>query len=399
MRGAASPTLTRSHPTSTLAPVYFTYGYDTVLPSPGADAEQVMNTVAGLERAGVRVDLLVPTIRDAPLAGEALKAHYQVTGRFTIDHIGPPVRGPRWLDKLVHALRVARDPRAAEADLVYTRHLPMVWAALRKGFPVLYDTYRPWPAQYPALKPWLRYLVRHPRFLGVLTHSQYAAESFLGLGLPQAQVRVMHNGFDPARMQPRLEVRQARRQLGFDESTPIVTYAGRVDPRKGIGLILSLARRCPTIRFHILGSRGSGPLEVEGASIPNVAFFPWLPYDEVVPHLYASDVLLIPPTLDPLTRHGTTVLPLKLYLYLAAGRVIVAPTAPDTRELLHHDDNALLVRPGDLVQCASTIMRAVQDRATQDRLGSGALATAADLTWDVRGQRIAAFARERLQAV
>lgn len=372
------------------------YGYDEVLPTKGADAEQVMNTLAGLSRTGVAVDLLVARAGDPEICGEALKRHYEVAGEFRIHHITGRVRGGRVREKLVHARNVAAHPITAAADVVHTRNLPVVRAALAAGKRVVYDTYRPWPRQYPIMRPWLRRLLRHPGLLGVMTHSELAADSYLELGLSRDAVVVAHNGYDPARMEPRLSKREARRALGLDEQRPLVTYTGRVDPDKGIGVILELARRCPEVDFAVVGSRGDGPCEREGAGIANVRFVEWQPYAATVPYLYAADMLLIPPTLVPLKRHGSTVLPLKTFLYLAAGRVIVAPNAPDTRELLRDDDNAVLVPADDVAACTAAIQELARDDARMERIASAALATASELTWDARGRRVVEFIERRL---
>ena len=374
------------------------YGYDEVLPTQGADAEQVMNTLAGLSRAGVDVDLLLARAGDPAVSGEALKRRFEVAGDFRIHHITGRVRGGRVREKLAHARNVAAHPIAAGADVIHTRNLPTVRAALAAGLRVVYDTYRPWPRQYPILRPWLRRLLRHPGLLGVMTHSEFAADSYLELGLPRDTVIVAHNGYDPARMEPRLSQLDARRALGLDERRPVVTYTGRVDPDKGIGVILELARRCPDIDFIVVGSHGEGPLEREGAAISNLRFVAWQPYAATVPYLYAADMLLIPPTLVPLKRHGSTVLPLKTFLYLAAGRVIVAPDAPDTRELLRHDDNAVLVPPDDVAACAAAIQRTAADGERMERIAAQSLASASELTWDARGRHIVEFIERRLAA-
>jgi glycosyltransferase involved in cell wall biosynthesis len=117
---------------------------------------------------------------------------------------------------------------------------------------------------------------------------------------------------------------------------------------------------------------------------------------DLAPWLYAADVLVIPPSLEPLERHGTTVLPIKLFLYLAAGRVVLAPNAPDTAELLIDDVNAALVPAGDAETTATTLRLLAADTARAERLARGALQTAANLTWDARAANIEAFLQRRL---
>jgi glycosyltransferase involved in cell wall biosynthesis len=90
------------------------------------------------------------------------------------------------------------------------------------------------------------------------------------------------------------------------------------------------------------------------------------------------------------------VLPLKLFSYLAAGRPILAPAAPDTAELLEDGGNALLVPPGEPEAAAAALDRILGDAKLADRLSAGALASARDLTWDRRAEKIHFFLEERL---
>jgi len=107
---------------------------------------------------------------------------------------------------------------------------------------------------------------------------------------------------------------------------------------------------------------------------------------------------MVPPSLEPLRRHGNTVLPIKLFLYLAAGRVILAPVAPDTAELLADDQNAALVPAGDVAATLRTLRALAADPARAARLADGSLRTAQELTWDARAERIERFLQARLAA-
>jgi hypothetical protein len=92
------------------------------------------------------------------------------------------------------------------------------------------------------------------------------------------------------------------------------------------------------------------------------------------------------------------VLPIKLFLYLAAARPLLAPRAPDTAELLTEGVNALLVPPGDVNATVSALRTLVAEPARAERLAAGAHATAADLTWDARAGHILDFLATRLTA-
>lgn len=370
------------------------YIYDAVLPDTGADTEQVVNTVAALGRRGLDLRLLVPGGAGSGDA-DAIRRYYEVTGEFGVDllRLTP---GPRLFQKWGHALRAARHPRAREADLLYTRNLPALQVALSTGLPVAYEHFRPWGDQFPILRPWLRRLLRHPRCVAFISHSDHTRQSFLRLGAPGAKILVAHNGWDPHRLEPRLTAAQARGRLGLPLDQPIAVYSGRMNRKKGLDIVLAAARALPHMLFVLVGSEGDGPVETEARGLANVRIVPWLRFSELAPWLYAADVLLIPPSLAPLQRHGNTVLPLKLFLYLAAGRALLAPQAPDTAELLTDGQNAALVPPGDLPATVTALTRLAAEPARRDAIAAGARATAASLTWDARAERIHQFLQERL---
>ena len=372
------------------------YAYDEPLPHTGADAEQVVNTVAALGRNGVSVQLLIPSVsNDAPQPA-ALREYFQVEGPFEVGLIPKSPLGARFFEKWNHAFRVAGDERTRAADLAYTRNLPSVVTLLRHGHRVVYEHFRPWGDQYPALRPVLRWIVHHPKLVGAVFHSDHTRQSYMNLGAPPERLMVAHNGWDPGRMEPRLSRQAARVQLGLPPEKPVAVYTGRVNRKKGLEILLGAARRMEDMTLVLVGSEGEGSIESEAKELSNVRVVPWRKFSELAPYLYAADVLIIPPSLEPLQRHGNTVLPIKLFLYLAAGRVVLAPEAPDTAELLKDGVNAALVPPGDLEALLTTLRRVTSDTALAERLSAGATEAARGLTWDSRAVRIRDFITARL---
>jgi glycosyltransferase involved in cell wall biosynthesis len=173
-------------------------------------------------------------------------------------------------------------------------------------------------------------------------------------------------------------------------------YTGHINLTKGLDTVFRLARRLPRALFLLVGSEGRGLVELLAGQQPNIRFVPWQPFEQVTRYLMAADVLLQPPSRVPLRLIGNTVLPMKIFLYLAAGRPIVAPDLPDLREVLEHDVNALLVAPGDHEAAASAVARLLDEPLLANRLASAAQRTAAGLTWDARARRVLEFLEQRL---
>lgn len=367
------------------------YAYDTPMPDTGADTEQVVNNVAALARAGHKMSLLLPGAVAGAGNAQALKDYYHVSGEFALHLLKWRWHGVRGAEKWSFARRAPSHPAALQSDLVYTRNLPGAWSMLRAGRHVVYEHFRPWGDQIPPLQPFLRAVLRHPRLRGAIFHSHHALESYRRLGIPDERMLVAHNGWDPERMAPRLTRAQARAQLGLPANQFLAVYSGRMNLRKGLDVVLEAARAAPEIGFVLIGSEGEGAVEQQARALPNVRVVGWLKSRELPPWLYAADVLLVPPSLAPLERHGNTVLPIKLFVYLASGRGVLAPRAPDTAELLRHGENSVLVPAGDTAATVAALRNLAADPSLTERLGVGAFATAADLTWDARAAHITSF--------
>lgn len=374
------------------------YNYDRSLPNTGADTEQVVNTLSALARRGHRTELLIPGPGTGPGDAEAIRAFYQVQGDITVHLLKRRHHGIRALEKWSHALRAPQHAAIARADLVYTRNLPGAWSLLRAGNRVVYEHFRPWGDQIPPLQPFLRCILRHPNLVGAIFHSRHILGSYRRLGVPDERMLVAHNGWDPCRIEPRLTHAEARARLGLEPDRFTVVYSGRMNARKGLEIILAAAREAQELAFVLVGSEGEGPIEMHAEALANVRVVPWRKFMDLAPWLYAADVLIVPPSLEPLHRHGNTVLPLKLFIYLAAGRVILAPEAPDTAELLVDDVNAALVPAGDVAATIRTLRALAADPARAARLAGGSLRTAQGLTWDARAERIERFLLDRLAA-
>jgi glycosyltransferase involved in cell wall biosynthesis len=281
---------------------------------------------------------------------------------------------------------------------VYTRNSATFVALIARGERVVYDTHRAWPDHVPLFKPLFRALMQRPNFLGALFHSDYARQSYLKLGIDPDKLITIHNGYDPARFRSRLSQLDARRALDLPVDRQLIVYTGHISRLKGLDALLGLAERCPEPLFLLVGSEKDGSVERAAKKYPNVQVLPWQPYEKAAQYMVSADVLVLPPSSVGLKVAGHTVLPMKLFGYLAAGRALLAPATPDVRELLVDGDNAVLVEPGDLDAAAQALRTLLHDDVGRARLAARARATGQDLTWDARAEKIERFLRARLAA-
>ena len=373
------------------------YIFDQRLPSTETDTEQVLNTLAALSRRGVDVTLYLPkdTFRKDASA-ETLQSYYQVSGEFKVKRLRSTFPSPRVFEKIGHAVRAGLGIGASEYDVVYTRNAPALVAGLLSGLPMVYETYRPWPEQIKALRPVFRWAMSQKNFIGGVFHSEFAMKTYTALGVDPSLLTVVHNGFDPSRFSADPGVHAARQTIGLDRSGVVAAYTGRVNVNKGLGAVLDLADRHQDVTFMIVGSEGEGEIEKRAVSQSNVVIYPWASYDQLPHFLFAADILMIPPSQGPLKTVGNTVLPMKLFQYLAAGRAIYAPDAPDTAELLTHGKNAWLVTPDDGEAASRALSQLVDQEDLRAMLGLNSRDMSQGLTWDGRAENILKFLDGRI---
>ncbi len=110
--------------------------------------------------------------------------------------------------------------------------------------------------------------------------------------------------------------------------------------------------------------------------------------DDVARYVAAFDIAVLP----GVTPYSS---PLKLFEYLQLGRPIVAPDTENIREILTHEQNALLFDTARTDALEAALERLCSDAALRERLGDRGrqTITAKSLTWDRNAERVVAIAR------
>jgi glycosyltransferase involved in cell wall biosynthesis len=359
--------------------------------------DQSVSTAAAFARTGHSVTLLMPRrAGDPALAAEPLRAFYGVEGDFEVVQRRSAWTGPKLPGAIMWMRQVFRDPLLRGADLLYSREPAMLGIGHLSPVPFAFEHYRLWPDKYPLLRPFMRRSTGDAKCLGVILHSRHAAEAYARAEVAHDRLLVAHNGSEAVRLGEPLSRAAARERLGLPADRAIALYAGRIGGDKALERIGELARLRPGVLFLLVGDDGSREAARAAPKGDNVRLVPWQERKTLGPWLWAADVLLVPPSRAPLDRFGNCVLPIKLFTYLAAGRAILAPDAPDTRELLADGETALLVEPDRAEAAAAALDRLLAEPGLAARLSANALALAHELTWDRRAEAIAAFLRRRL---
>ncbi|HEY9660555.1 MAG TPA: glycosyltransferase family 4 protein, partial [Allocoleopsis sp.] len=279
--------------------------------------------------------------------------------------------------------------------LIATRtQIPAVMELLKQaGLPVLWEHH-----EQITSDSHLRQFFQYPNLVGVVTISPYLAKNFIEHGLSADRIIVAPSGVDLESFLPDRSKEAARQQLGLDPAAKLIVYSGHLYDYKGIPTILSVARLMPHCQFILVGgwaediARVQTTIQTQGLS--NVRIVGHIPQPQIVPYLYAADVLLLPTSKSWQLSEVTS--PLKLFEYMAVKRPIVSSALPTIMTVLRHQETGLLVEPDEPIAFQNAITQLLESPDFAQTIADRAYEAVQDFTWEKRATRILDFAAQQL---
>ncbi len=356
------------------------------IPSASANSLQILKMCEAMAEEGHTLTLIAPrTADDSQADREEVREFYGL--RVAPDLLR--VDTPQALGRRGLAWRMAGVARRLHPDLVYTRGVDIAQAAAWRGLPVVLELH-----QLPGgrLGPYhLRFFLRSRgcRRLVVITSRLL---ELLVANFPAArrvETLVAGDAYDDAAYRALPEPREARRALGIAMKGVVAGYFGSVVPGRGVETILAMARALPEVQVMVAGG-----VERPAAEQPaNVLWLGRIPPAKVALHQAACDVLLMPyqarVTVQGKGDTAEIMSPLKLYEYMAAGRLIISSDLPALRTMLD-EGNSLLVPPHDTHAWVAALRKAAHSTELRRTLAHQAQVDVAPHTWRNRARTILA---------
>lgn len=303
----------------------------------------------------------------------------------------------RVLGRLVSLLKTASAVRRSPPDLLYTRDVFTGRLAAKLHIPFVFELHEIHPSDLrDSLFRKLISSTRCKRLIYISYRMKQLAEEKYGSAVTTLDSKVAHDAADIKLYDSSPGPAALRRELNLPEGTFIVGYTGSLFPGRGMEIILHAAQSLPDVTFLIVGGEGryfSEFKEKVDKSGGNVLFKGFIPYKNVPRHLLACDVLLMPyqrKVLHRQKKHDTAeyMSPLKMFEYMAAGKAIISSRIPVLEEILHNEENALLVAPDNKQEWIEAISRLKDHPDLAAKLGHNASRDVQDHSWRSRAERI-----------
>ncbi|MFH1690678.1 MAG: sugar transferase [Candidatus Eisenbacteria bacterium] len=274
-----------------------------------------------------------------------------------------------------------------------------------KGAPYVLDVRDYWPHAAVALgqlrsKRVIRLAERMELFL--YAHAAWIVAVTPGMrrlmvkrGIPGHRIVLIPNGADTDCFTP-AENGDAH---GDGNGGWTVLYSGTHGLVHGMGMILDAAERLlddERIHFVMVGdgvAKDALVADAKRRELHNIEFLPSQQPERLAERIRTSDVCLATTTGGTFSE-GTV--PVKMFDYMACGKPVVAAVAGDARTILAEADCGVVVAPGDSAALASALIRLLEDKAEQERLGKNGYEF---VRWSYSRQHLAGRMNDLLERV
>lgn len=358
----------------------------------------IRELVAAFERQGHEIVFVGPSIRPTSLGEEnrLLKWMRKLLPRFVME-----------LMELAYGFRAYFKLKAAynehKPDVLYERYnlfLPAgSWLKQKTGIPYFVEVNAPLSderAAYSGLS--LKTLARkYEKFTfenadRLFPVSQQLGNIICNMGARPEQITVLHNGIVPSEYDG-ADGSKIRSRLGIQDKV-VLGFVGFIREWHRLDRIIHVLKHHgtnPDLHLLVVGDGPAVPdcqaLAAELGVDHRVHFVGFQDRDAIPEHLAAMDIALQPAVTDYAS-------PLKIFEYLIAGLVTIAPDQPNIREILTHENDSLLFDPGNFEEAEAAIIRVSTDKQLRERLGAASRALIDDrkFTWDNNAAVIAKLA-------
>lgn len=180
-----------------------------------------------------------------------------------------------------------------------------------------------------------------------------------------------------------------------------IAYVGGLYQGRGIDIVIELAKQDKKNNYLVAGGRPEQVAywekELEKASLEkkNIKFLGQIPNAQVPSLLAKQDILLMPyhkkVGMNGMEDIAQWTSPMKMFEYMASGRVIVSSKLPVLEEVLQNENNAYLVEIGNRSQWLKTINWIDQNRGAAKKVADTAKKDVKKYTWHNRAKQIIEF--------
>jgi len=199
-----------------------------------------------------------------------------------------------------------------------------------------------------------------------------------------------HDGISAQMFETFLEKDAALLSLGINKTMrKRIVYSGSIYNDRGIDSIVRLAKDFPMADFIVIGGPSSNIPKLESMAsklnIENIVFLGVIRHREIPLYLFSADVLLAFWSNKVKTINYCS--PLKVFEYMASGRLILAHAYPTIKEVLN-DTNSILVNPNSYEKIKEGLHKALKINNSSVIAEKSRRDVFSNYTWTIRAKYV-----------
>lgn len=201
----------------------------------------------------------------------------------------------------------------------------------------------------------------------------------INFGIQNSKIQILHSGFDYSNSESKIIGANLISKISFPNTKPLAVYTGSIAKGKGVEIIQKMSQLSKNFNFLIVGGKKG-----EISESDNLKHLPWIQPKYIPSILNLADFLIIPTTVQKYKFHS----PLKLFEYLASGKIVVASNIECIREIITHCKNGVLADPQNPASFLEQMRFVSNNPRLAEQIRMNAISSVKEYSWKKRAQNI-----------
>ena len=360
------------------------------IPSNSASSVHVMKMCEAFQKTGTNVTLVIPNHFNRELHRNTdIFEFYGVSKRFPVKRIRLIRKDVKGLREICYTVLAVLYAIMRRPDVIMTRKIMAARVASMLGFPYILELHTSTEPRHYSLRKTLQ--SKYMKKLIVISESlkKHMMEAY---GIDESKILVLADAVDISQYEE-LDL-NCHIDEKVEKGEPLkIAYVGSLYPGKGIETIVRMAAQDRKNIYDVYGARG--PMEKWEAlkeELSSTVEFHGQIANALVPQtLEQYDVVLMPYS-NKVEVYGEDLTkwmsPLKMFEYMASGRVIISSNLPVIREILTDRENAYLVEPDNPKEWLRVIEEIEKNPEQAEQIAQRAKEAVKNYTWDARAKKV-----------
>lgn len=355
------------------------------IPSNSASSVHIMKMCEAFKVNGVDITLVIPNhYNKKEYSSTDIFDFYGIRERFPVKRIKPIRKNVKGIREIIYSVWAVLYAIAKRPDAIMTRKIMAARIAAFLHFPYVLELHSATEPTHYSLKKTLqsRYMKKLIVISGAL--KDHMIQKY---GIDPKNILVLHDAVNLDSYE-KLDTK-----LDLNKEKLRIAYFGSLFPGKGIETMIRMAAADRKNVYDIYGERG--PIEkwkeLAKETQSTVCFKGQIANARVPETLIQYDVVLMPYS-NKVEVYGEDLTnwmsPLKMFEYMASGRVIVSSDMPVIREILTDHVNAYLVEPDCVEAWIAAIEEISGDKENALKCAECAKQKVKEYTWTLRAAKV-----------